>query len=59
MQHIETEFTCSLEHDTNLTEKNNTRNTVLELNKYVDIDTITNYTGIDVSKGMDFFVKSS
>jgi hypothetical protein len=33
---------CSLGHDTEIYRKNNTEIPVLELNKYVDIDTITN-----------------
>jgi hypothetical protein len=34
------------EHDTEIYRKNNTEIPVLELNKYVDIDTITNYQAL-------------
>jgi hypothetical protein len=35
-----------LGHDTEIYRKNNTEIPVLELNKYVDIDTITNYQAL-------------
>jgi hypothetical protein len=46
------------EHDTEIYRKNNTEIPVLELNKYVDIDTITNYQALMSPKAW-IFVKSS
>jgi hypothetical protein len=48
---------CSLGHDTEIYRKNNTEIPVLELNKYVDIDT-TNYQALMSPKAW-IFVKSS
>jgi hypothetical protein len=42
------------EHDTEIYRKNNTEIPVLELNKYVDIDTITNYQAL-MSQRHGFF----
>jgi hypothetical protein len=46
------------EHDTEIYRKNNTEIPVLELNKYVAIDTITNYQALMSAKAW-IFVKSS
>jgi hypothetical protein len=45
------------EHDTEIYRKNNTEIPVLELNKYVDIDTITNYQALMSPKAWIFCEK--